>query len=376
MRHAVLLLVLPLIVSLLANAGAQSPAAQWRQPIIDDPGLNERRELLLSHGVNPDAASMLRFLENGFDTNALPKGLPPAPQLKSEVVNGVIAELGITASDEGVPVLIRIARHDNPEAVQRIIRDDFEQLPLATQQESINRMERLLSLNAIIALGLIGDERGAPVILDMINSESGTIFTTTGAIALGEMGRSDGIPKLFALASNLESDESVPAFAAFYQLTGRNYGYSMNTPRARRRQLVAELSNWLQDHDWKPPIYRADVLRRLNSQPVVNTVDPTSLRGLLRSTMDISDYDKRYAARETLKNGASQQFEQLKSIVQDPMEELDIRRAAMQWLAIADAKKAKPIIRRQLKDENPLVAQMAASLGKDIDEALDYKKPK
>ena len=53
----------------------------------------KRQELLISHGINLDPASMLTFLRNGFPEENLPEGLPQEPRVKTAVVNAAIEEL-------------------------------------------------------------------------------------------------------------------------------------------------------------------------------------------------------------------------------------------------------------------------------------------
>ena len=344
---------------------------------VPDSNTDNRRQMLLSHGVNPLPADLLSFLQNGFNLTSLPKGLPDRPLMKSEIINAAIMELGITGVEESVPVLTQIAREQLPSACQRIVERDFEQVPIDQKDAQVALMKQVLSLNAITALGYIGDASAAQAILEQMRTQTATSFVTKGAIALGLMGNAEGLPSVVLLASDSTSDDSIAAFDTIYILTGRNYGYSVKTPLAKRRQLVAQMKEWFEKEGSSISVYRPDVLRRMNNppKPFVDPAD-TSIRGLLRNSVDVTNYDARYYAREKLTRQAKDNFDELKSIVQDVNEELDVRRAAMQWLAIANPKKAKSVIRSQQDDENKTIAELARSLERDIDQARDFEKNK
>ncbi len=353
------------------NAAAEE---QWPRPIIDDPSLEDRRELLLSHGIRPATEDLLAFLKEGFNEEALPMGLPQEPLLKIELVNQAIKELGVTGAEEAVPILMRIAERELPAGISQVLRRDFERVSMRSRGERMELAERMLSLNAITALGLIGDPRAASVVLRVMRTEPATAFTTKGALALGQMGRNDGLGAVVLLAQQTESQDSIAAFRTVYFLIGRNYGYTENTPKEMRQELAQQLETWYENEGKDVSVYRSEVMRRMMNPPPQDTTLPTSLRGLLRASRNVFDYDERYAARQKLQSVARQRVDELIAIVEDEKEDLDIRRAAMTWLAAADPERAKPVIRRQEDDENPEIATLAENLQQDIEEAKDYKE--
>lgn len=345
-------------------------AAEWPRPIVDDPNLDDRRELLLRHGISPEGRDLLRFLREGFRESALPNGLPRNPPLKSTVVNAAIVELGVTGHRSAVPLLIEIADKKIPSGAERIINRDFEGIPLGEIDRQVERMHQFLSLNAIVALGLIGEPDAEEVITKRMTREGTPAFITRGALALGQMGSKKGISHLVSLAKDVESPDSVEAFRNIFILTGRNYGVTTNTSLARRREMVKQLGEWYSDNIDSLTIHRADVMRRLSNPPPELPAELGSLRGLLRKSRDLSDFDGRIAANRQLGRTASNSFDELRSITEDEMEDLDIRRAAMQWLASADPRRARSIIRRQTRDENETIAESARYLLEDIDREL------
>lgn len=369
--HRLTALIALLLFSVVYTASAQR--MELPEPVIDDPGLAERRELLISHGIMPVPEEMIRFLRQGFDEEGIPAGLPTEPRLKIQVVNETIAELGISGAEVAVPILIEIMERNPPPAVERILARDFEPIPIQRRKNQIDLARRMLSLNAVTALGLIGDEEAAGPVLETMRTESATGFTTKGAIALGQMGRNDGLASLVLLASQVDNPDSVAAFQAIYVLTGRNYDYGENTSLARRRQIVDDLRTWFENEGSELPVYRAEVLRRAANPPPPEIVDPQSLRGLLRQSRDVTDFDKRYAVREKLQQIAPARLDDLEKIARDPYEDLDIRRAAMVWLAATDPEEAKSIIKKLEDDENPVIARLAETMRDDIEDAIEYQ---
>lgn len=363
-----------LFLALVYTAAAQTNS-RWPEPIVDDPGLKERRDVLITHGIMPATQPLIRFLENGFNMDAVPKGLPAEPLLKTQVILYAIQELGVTGAEEAVPVLIKFANQDLPEGAAIILMRDFESIPVQRRGQRMSLARQVMALNAVSALGLIGDERGIDPVLAAMRREKPTSFITRGAVALGQMGSNKGLASTVLLASKIESQDSVEAFNTIYYLTGRNYGYTEHTSLARRRELVEQLRTWFDTEGQDVKIYRGEVMRRLFSPlPPDDTLDPGSLRGMLRATRDVRNYDRRYAARQSLQSIAPNRFDDLRAIVEDPMEDLDIRRAAMNWLAATDPKRARKILRRQENDENPIIAEIALRMEEDIERALEYEK--
>jgi hypothetical protein len=117
------------------------------------------------------------------------------------------------------------------------------------------------------------------------------------------------------------------------------------------------------------PILRSEVLRRLEIGPPPRVaLDPESLRGLLRASMDVSNYDARLNARDRLEELAPTQEAELRLIGEDSLEDLDIRRAALRLHAFAHPNKAKRVLRRALKDENDLISGTAKTVMEDLPE--------
>lgn len=358
----------------LAMAALLAPAGGRAQMADELPAEMQAAETLVSHGIATDPASLMAFLREGFDVAALPRGLPASPSLKVEVVDSAIRELAVQRSEAAVPLLIELAESRPPAAVDRIIRRDLEGLPLEYGDRAMAESVELLATNATVALGLIGDERAIPALLARLRSPLPAAPKADAAVALGMMGRGEGLEEMLALARRVESNDCVLAFATVYILTGRNYGVSINTSLARRRALVDELERWYHGGGKETPIYRSEVRRRQSAPPQATVLEPNSLRGMLRDTFNVFDYDRRFLARQHLRDQMNSRFDELSAIVADPMEELDVRRAAMQWIVVANPNGSKSVLRRQRRDENPMIRDAADAMLEEIPRLIEERR--
>ncbi len=369
------------VLTLLLAIGPSAASAQDLNTITIPPpdqhqGRRERHELLMSHGIDPTPETLLRFLDQGFAITSLPQGLPSEPILKSQVINAAIVELGLMKNEAAVPVLSKIALQERVAGVDSVIRRDIESEPVEMMEQTRQKLTRFFSLNAIVALGWIGDERGRGAVLDTMRRESGTAFVTKGAIALGQMGSNAGLPSVMLLASDSKSLDSVAAFQTIWVLTGRNYGYHQWVSLAKRRKIVEDARVWFEAEGSQEPVYRHEINRRLQTPLKWDTTEDGSLRNLLRASRDVNDYDRRYFARERLNSMVQGRFTELRLIAEDEMEDVDIRMAAIQYLSAVDPRKARGIVDDLEDDENPPVATLSKSLEDDIKEAIRAEKDK
>jgi HEAT repeat protein len=336
---------------------------------------HERHQMLLSHGINTDAESLQRFLESGFPESAMARGLPSRPTVKSEVVNTALQELGYLQSRSAVPVLVKMLEGQTPPGADRIIMRDVEILPLEQAQERRELTAKILRLNAIVALGLIGDKSAADAIRACMDREVGGDFVSEGAIALALLEDPRGLQPLLGLAKRVSQQSLRATYATVFYITGRNYGVTEETSIARRKDIEKQFEQWLatEGASFKPS--RADVLRRRSIGYIIPPPPMDSLRGLLKGSRTKDSYDTRYAARQRLQMIAQGARPELEQIATDPMEDIDIRRAAMDWLAAANPKEARSTIRSiARRDENPDIRERAEVLLDEIDIALRNRR--
>ncbi|MEQ8818901.1 MAG: hypothetical protein RLY93_01555 [Sumerlaeia bacterium] len=358
----------------LAGAFLTPHAARAAEPLVERqgrPGEQDRRSVLLGHGINPTVSSLVAFLEGGFSQSAVARGLPTDPRLKSDILNVAIQHLGFEQATAAVPVLSQITEGTMPLGTQRIINRDVERLPV----DQAGRLRQIYSgtvqMNAIVALGLIGDPAGAESVRAASRRAPSPGFTVEAAIALGLMNDRRALEELMTVLRSPESDALEYGFQGLFFLTGRNYGVNDQTSIARRRQVVDEAAEWYRSEGqfWVPD--RTAILRR-RAEGVGDLRPPlTTLRGALKASRRFQDYDLRYAARQRLAGLGPGDVADLRAIVQDPYEDNDVRQSAMQYYAALDPKEAKKDLKRIAKrDENPAVAARAEALLTDIDELL------
>lgn len=363
-----LLILIAMMVASLSALQAQTDM------VIDDPTRPARHEALIAHGISPEPAELIGFLRDGFPE--LPRGLPETPDLKSELVLAAVAELGVIGAESAVPLLIEMVDESYPDGVEIIVRRDFESFPIDVAESYVLRMLRLVSDNAITSLGLIGDERSRDTLLNALESNNDN-RRINAAIALGQIGDGSGLPVLLEIVREFESPVAIEAFRAIYVITGRNYGFHNQTSLQKRQNLVEQYEQWLSENGDDPPVFRTETLRRSQDARVTRppALDPNSLRGMLRNTYNVNDFDSRFYARRAMRNSARANFTELESIVRDEMEDIDIRRAAINWLAIANPKEARSVIRRQTNDENPLIAETAEFMLDEIPRYIEEGAP-
>lgn len=331
---------------------------------FSDARASARRQILLSHGINPDGPSLRRFLTEGLPASVLSRPLPQDPEFKADVVLAAIEEIGIRQDLGSAPLLRQLIAREAVPGARATLQIDLERVPVDMIAGTRDRYVRLFSLDAMIAAGLANDTEAAPAILRLIQSETGSRFTTQGAIALALLGRPEGIAPVAALAEKVESGESIAAFETLYVVTGRNYGITAQSSMAKRRAAVKQLLEWLRvEGNSFVPDRKAVLRRRLAALPAPPQPDPASLRGALRRSVDATDQRGRIAARVLLgdlvrANGTAE----FRALAEDPMEDTDIRGEALRWLAASEPKAARKTLKRLRSAEEPELAEMARTL--------------
>ncbi len=372
-RTPVIALLAVLLFALIAPRGAH--AQEFALHELARRNQQSRHQLLITHGVNTDAASLLAFLETGFSEAALRRGLPNDPRMKGEIANAALQELGFLQAPAAVPVFIGILEGNLPQGAQRIINRDVEVFPIEQVDEQRGVMTKILRLNAIVALGLIGDRSAADAVFASMQREVGGEFVTEGAIALALLEDNRGLAPLVGFAGRVTEDSLRGTFATVFVVTGRNYGITESTSIARRRVVQKEFENWAANEGRRQVPSRADVLRRRTIGYIIPPPTTDSVRGLLKASRTFNNYDIRYAARQRLQTIAPSSLDELRTIATDPMEDLDVRWAAMDWYAATNPREARGTIRDiARRDENPSLRQRAELLRDEIEIVLKEGK--
>ena len=191
-------------------------------------------------------------------------------------------------------------------------------------------------------------------------------------MALALLGDASAADALGSFLDEVPEDRKQEVFSHIYFLTGRNYDISETTPAARLSEAIEQYKAWLETEgtNWEP-LRRAILRRRAEGIPQVDLPVGT-LRGALKATKQFEDFDRRWAGRKYLQELGSSAAPELRQIVEDPLEDLDVRRAAMEWYSAADPKAAQKILKDLAKkDENKVIRSQAERLLGEIDDYLD-----
>lgn len=321
-----------------------------------------RAGMLVAHGVDPEPSRLVAFLEKGFREEMVLRGLPTVPETKAQVVDAAIKELGVQRSRAGVDVLSRLARGEMPRGVESVVSRDLERQPLAMREQALTACRMVFKSNAVVALGLIGDESALPAVRDAMATSTDPATRIECAVAMALLGSGEGLPALVELAGSEEARISGGAFDAVFYATGRNHGVWRETSEERRREAAAELAKWYRGQGVILAVNPADVLRRRMEGPPRPVAPEGSLRALLRATRNPMSQSGRMEARERLAEIGPSNRAELRALALDPAEDNDIRAEAARWYSMLEPKASRSILKKLLKDENEPVAQTAKTL--------------
>ena len=336
---------------------SSSPAAAPALPVR-----REAKDVLLLHGINLDTASILAFLAKGFTEQAVTRGLPLNPRQKTQVVSDAIQELGAQRASAAVGPLMAICRREFPFGARMALRMDMEGIEATNVREERARLEGVLALNAMVALGWIGDPQALPAIQAAMTREKETGFTTQGALALGMLGDASGVAPVLNLMKTGAPAEQAGAARAFYYLVGRYYPLGLNTSVQRRKQMMKDIEQWRKDEEKNFEVSGAEVRRRRlgDYPPNPKPPDMASVRGLCAAAASIaSNYNTSFGARIELQRRGEGALPDLEVVARDPLEDLDVRREAIRAYIRAAGKKSEDLLDDLDGDENPTIADLA-----------------
>lgn len=329
------------------------------------------RDLLLLHGVNPAADSLLRFLQQGFSEAALSREMPREPRAKTQLLIFAMQELGAARETRAVEPLLKILHRQFPPGAQQVMRLDLQGIEAAFAQQERTRLETSLVYNAMVALGWIGDTAAAPAIREAMRQESGSRFQTQGALALAMLGDTSALDEVARLMRKGETAEQAGAARVFYYITGRYYALGPNVSKARRKANLADLELWMKN---ERPLFEttaAEVRRRrsLPYPPPQPGPPPGSARALVAASVNIAgDYAASFEARQAILARGADALPDLEAIARDPMEDLLTRRMAMRLHLYLAGPGSRKLLRSLRNDENPPVAELAKTLLKTLEE--------
>jgi HEAT repeat protein len=332
------------------------------------------RDVLILHGINPDAVSILQYFEGGFSEQALLRGLPAEPREKTQVVIDALQVLGDLRANQAVDVLTQICEGQFPAGVRQAFRIDLQGVEGLLIQSRQSRLQDVVMYNTVVALGWIGDPKAAPAIKQLMESKEPTGFITQGALALGMMGDTSGLPKVIDLMETGNPGEQAGAARIFYYITGRYYDLGVETSVARHEAVIDDAKMWYAQMKENLEVSGAEVRRRRLDPypPTSQEPDLTSIRGLCKTaTRIVQDYRLSLAARQKLNDLGPESLPDLEEIARDPMADNDVRLEALRHYVRIAGKDSKKLLKDLDDDDNKPVAERAEYLRKNLDAYLE-----
>lgn len=327
-QRSSLFLALLLVAAALPAYSQSATTFPLRAPA--DP---ERIARLQTHGLSPVPAILAHFLEQGFAPGAKLSDLPTTPALKTQIVIDAIVESARQRVVQAAPTLGRLALGLPSPGIRAVVEwDTAQQRPgdRATFEVSVLKT---LRLNAIVALGLIGNLDHTYELAAVFEREKDPAIKIPCALALATLGSRAGLAYLVGEVNRANRTTSVASAEALKLITGLDYGPSADDPITRRNASAKDWKNW-----WKRDgkTFRPDrnqiLARRLTPPIRPNPRDPRTVRELMdrvaypddpRWTIDS------YDALERLRLMGVATLDGLEKIIADKNENLRIRREAI-----------------------------------------------
>lgn len=293
----------------------------------------DRAERLRAHGISPVPAILAHFLENGFAPGTTLADLPTTPGLKTQIVIDAIVESARQQVRQATPTLGRLALGLASPGIRTILQWDMQQERSGEHGTFEANTMKTLRLNAIVALGLIGDPDRTYELTTVFEREKDAAMRISCALALATLGSRAGLSFLIDEVRRANRTTSVAAAQALKLITGFDYGPTADNPIARRNAAANDWKNW-----WKSEgkTFRPDrdpiLARRLTPPIRPNPREPRTVRELMdriaypddpRWTIDA------YDAYERLRLKGTAALDELEQIIKDKNENLGIRRQAI-----------------------------------------------
>jgi len=372
-RAGVSRLIAGVLILTALRAVAAAPALETVAPlpIPIDPARIER---LRSHRVDVKPEGLTTFLENGFSTGVKLNGLPTTPVLKTRLAIDAMIELSRRQVRQAVPALVTLACGTPTPGVRMLILLDMDQARAGEQLRLRDELLRMLRLNAIVALGLIGGDHAGELIR-IFNELQDPGLKAAVALALATQDSDAGIGYLVEQTRSGDREIAVAAGQSLNYITGLGYGPSADDPIARRKEAADQWKAWWKKSRGRFRPVRQNVLAWRLRQPARPAPrEPQTVRDLLDAV--VYPEDNRwtldgYMAYERLRQMGENTYKECERIMADKKENLLIRRQAillytqMALLAAGrdvknspDARKAYRLIRHLRWDKNPEIRQV------------------
>lgn len=318
--------------------------------------------------IAADEISLITFLEKGLPSY---DNLPREPVEKSQLIIDAMAKLAELKSEKAVQLLIKIASFDKSVGAFNIVEHDVRNTSPQSQDTFRRQAYRLVQFNAVIALGIIGNPEAVPTVRRILMAETTPASALQYALVLGQLGSAEGLPVLVQVIQQQNRKESAAAAKAFYIITGKDFGYTENTPIRGRREKAALYSQWLNQVSGTLAIDKNKVNERMSEPAKILRYEPRTLRDYLNVASYYFDFNNKansVEVREKLRQAGTSLNKEYMSIASDPNEDLNIRIEAMNWYFEANRSDPLNFLKNLRKDENPEIRDKAQTVMDQIAE--------
>jgi hypothetical protein len=331
---------------------------------------DEENAELQACGIRPTPQDLTRFLQEGLPAGTDLARLPEKPPDKSQLVVYAMARVAAAKHTEAVGPLVSIAALNPPPGILALVDYDVARSSPRSREEFRQKALRILQFNAVNALGLIGDQLALPVVRAAFEQEPNTAARIQHSLSLACLGDPRGADFLVQVILQQNRRESAAAARAFFIVTGKDFGYTENTPvKARRQRAEAYAQWWKANRGSFQANPKAVVERRF--EPVLSArFEPRSTRDLLKLSAFYFDFDnkaKTFDARERIGRAGKSLNGDLLQIMDDEMEDLDVRMEAMNWYYEFNRADARKALKNLRGDDNPEIVDKANALLEEIE---------
>ncbi|MFH0794816.1 MAG: hypothetical protein V2A74_12380 [bacterium] len=360
-RNGLVLLLLPIMI--VAALWLASPCSA--QPVAASKMAPESIDVFMKHGILPTTEGLLKFVSEGFPSDADYSQFPNAPQEKTQLLLWAMEVLGKRRDKKAVPILISYVQRDFPRGVQRILELDQLQTPADQRLGRREALADFLRYNAANALGLIADPAAMPALEQIYLNAETPVTKCQHALNLASVGSDMGMSYLVGQISLANRDTSVVAARNFFLITGQDYGLTVNSSVSMRRTLSEHYVQWWEENKAMFHLDPEAIVQRRFAVSRLTRIPLDSLETLLRASsarLDVANELGSRDAQARLVNAGESILPELEKTLRDEDADLNVRIEAMRWYVHHKSKSAKSLLKKLHKDENPEVSQEAQNL--------------
>lgn len=322
-------------------------------------------ERLKIHGIGQTEGVLVGFLTNGFASGVDYSAMPSEPGEKCQLLIDAMQVVGAKKMLAAYGPLERLARRDISPGLESMIQHDLLLTQPANRSERREEITRFLQYNAAVALSLLGDDRALPLMQTLFRGEENALLKTQYALGMACLGDASGMDYLLQEIERANQESSVAAAQAFYYVTGIDYGLRATSPVSLRKKLADDYTSWWEENKESLSINPQEIVQRRLAPKVAPRNAGKSVRDLIALSTNYADFRDALGSRsaeERLEKMGQSAAADIRTVAEDPMEDLVVRNAAIRRYVILKKDDSKKFLRGLQKDENPEVAAMAREM--------------